>query len=130
MAVRGQRLSAFSPSYDPTDSDHAHYTLDLSHTATAGMDALELASRMGKGLEHLHLADGRGASMDEHLIPGHGSQPCAELCQQLAASEFSGQAVIEINTQNARTRRERASMLAQALAFAREHLARSAVAGK
>ncbi|MFC8932739.1 sugar phosphate isomerase/epimerase family protein [Rhodococcus sp. NPDC057135] len=126
----GAALSAFSPSYDPTDSDHAHYTLDLSHTATAGMDALELASRMGRGLEHLHLADGRGASMDEHLIPGHGSQPCAELCQQLAASEFSGQAVIEINTQNARTRRERSSMLAQALAFAREHLARSAVAGK
>jgi sugar phosphate isomerase/epimerase len=62
--------------------------------------------------------------MDEHLIPGHGSQPCAEICRHLAATGFTGQAVLEINTQNARTRRERSSMLAQALAFAREHLAR------
>ncbi|MGC0365476.1 sugar phosphate isomerase/epimerase [Rhodococcus sp. 27YEA15] len=125
----GAALSAFSPSYDPTDQDHAHFTLDLSHTATAGMDAMELATRMGSGLRHLHLADGRGASMDEHLIPGHGSQPCAELCRRLAAGTFTGQAVIEINTQNARTRPERSSMLAQALAFAREHLLRSTVPG-
>ncbi|AWK71505.1 hypothetical protein CBI38_07790 [Rhodococcus oxybenzonivorans] len=118
----GAALSAFSPSYDPTDSGHAHYTLDLSHTATAGMDAMKLAERMGSGLAHLHLADGRGASMDEHLIPGHGGQPCAEVCRHLVDSGFEGQAVIEINTQNARTRRERASMLGQALAFAREHL--------
>ncbi|QNG21458.1 sugar phosphate isomerase/epimerase [Rhodococcus triatomae] len=118
----GAALSAFSPSYDPTDSDHRHYTLDLSHTATAGTDAMELARRMGDGLAHLHLADGRGASLDEHLIPGHGTQPCAELCAHLVASGFDGQAVVEINTQNARTRRERSSMLSQALAFAREHL--------
>ncbi|KAA0022344.1 sugar phosphate isomerase/epimerase family protein [Antrihabitans cavernicola] len=118
----GAALSAFSPSYDPTDSNHAHYTLDLSHTATAGMDALDLAARMGSGLSHLHLADGRGAAYDEHLIPGHGSQPCVELCEYLVRSGFSGQAVVEINTQNARTRTERASMLHQALTFARVHL--------
>lgn len=120
----GPGLSAFAPSYDPTDVGHEHYTLDLSHTATAGMDAVALADRMGEGLAHLHLADGRGASADEHLIPGHGSQPCAQLCRSLAASSFDGQAVLEINTQNARTRAERKSMLAQSLAFAREHLAR------
>ncbi|AOW93212.1 hypothetical protein BFN03_12710 [Rhodococcus sp. WMMA185] len=118
----GAAVSAFSPSYDPTDSDHAHYTLDLSHTATAGTDAMKLARRMGAGLAHLHLADGRGASTDEHLIPGHGTQPCAEVCHHLVDTGFAGQAVIEINTQNARTRRERSSMLAQSLAFAREHL--------
>ncbi|CAM3216506.1 sugar phosphate isomerase/epimerase [Prescottella defluvii] len=120
----GAALSAFSPSYDPTDSDHRHYTLDLSHTATAGMDAMDLANRMGRGLAHLHLADGRGASIDEHLIPGHGSQPCVEVCRHLVDSGFTGQAVIEINTQNARTRSERAAMLGQALSFAREHLRR------
>ncbi|MEV0948025.1 sugar phosphate isomerase/epimerase [Rhodococcus sp. NPDC049939] len=118
----GAAVSAFSPSYDPTDSDHAHYTLDLSHTATAGTDAMKLAQRMGAGLAHLHLADGRGASMDEHLIPGHGTQPCVQLCRHLVDTGFDGQAVVEINTQNARTRRERSSMLAQSLAFAREHL--------
>lgn len=118
----GAALSAFSPSYDPTDSGHRHYTLDLSHTATAGMDALDLARRMGSGLSHLHLADGRGASVDEHLIPGHGSQPCVEVCRHLVERGFAGQVVVEINTQNARTRPERASMLGQALSFARENL--------
>ena len=118
----GPSISAFSPSYDPTDSDHAHYTLDLSHTATAGMDALDLAARMGSGLSHLHLADGRGAAYDEHLIPGQGTQPCVELCEYLVRTGFAGQAVVEINTQNARTTGERATMLHQALTFARVHL--------
>ncbi|WP_415973236.1 sugar phosphate isomerase/epimerase family protein [Rhodococcus sp. 077-4] len=118
----GAALSAFSPSYDPTDVGHGHYTLDLSHTATAGSDALEMLDRMGDGIAHLHLADGRGASVDEHLIPGHGSQPCVEVCTELVRRGFEGQAVIEINTQNARTVPERASMLGQALQFARAHL--------
>ncbi|WP_052059598.1 sugar phosphate isomerase/epimerase family protein [Rhodococcoides fascians] len=119
----GAAVSAFAPSYDPTDSGHAHYTLDLSHTATAGTDAVDMMTRMGDGLAHLHLADGRGASIDEHLIPGHGDQPCAQVCAELVRRGFRGQAVIEINTQNARTLPERASMLGQALAFARRHLA-------
>ncbi|OZF50974.1 hypothetical protein CH293_15820 [Rhodococcus sp. 14-2470-1b] len=119
----GAAVSAFAPSYDPTDSGHAHYTLDLSHTATAGTDAVDMMNRMGDGLAHLHLADGRGASIDEHLIPGHGDQPCAQVCAELVRRGFRGQAVIEINTQNARTLPERASMLGQALAFARRHLA-------
>ncbi|MEH6795285.1 sugar phosphate isomerase/epimerase family protein [Rhodococcoides navarretei] len=118
----GAALSAFSPSYDPTDVGHGHYTLDLSHTATAGSDALDMLDRMGEGLAHLHLADGRGASVDEHLIPGHGSQPCVEVCTELVRRGFEGQAVIEINTQNARTVPERSSMLGQALEFARAHL--------
>ncbi|MCZ4522156.1 sugar phosphate isomerase/epimerase [Rhodococcus ruber] len=118
----GAALSAFSPSYDPTDVGHGHYTLDLSHTATAGSDAIEMLDRMGEGIAHLHLADGRGASVDEHLIPGHGSQPCVEVCTELVRRGFEGQAVIEINTQNARTVPERSSMLDQALQFARTHL--------
>ena len=126
MSKRGGRPGAgvtpFAPGYDPTTEPHRHFTLDLSHTSTAGMDAMELAERMGSGLAHVHLADGRGASVDEHLLPGHGDQPCAELCQRLAADRFAGQVVLEVNTQNARTRDERASMLAEALAFARKHL--------
>lgn len=45
----GPAISAFAPSYDPLDGGHAHFTLDLSHSATAGTDALELAQRMGEG---------------------------------------------------------------------------------
>ncbi|PSR64425.1 hypothetical protein C8258_22290 [Nocardia sp. MDA0666] len=118
----GLSVTAFSPSYDPTDTGFRHYTLDLSHTATAGMDALTLADRMGSGLAHLHLADGRGAAHDEHLIPGEGAQPCVEVCETLVRNGFHGHAVIEVNTQNARTTADRAAMLGRSLRFARTHL--------
>lgn len=122
----GPALTAFSPSYDPTDTGFGHYTLDLSHTATAGADPLALAARMGSGLAHLHLADGRGAAHDEHLVPGEGTQPCEELCASLVRTGFTGQAVAEINTQNARTTKDRAEMLHRTLAFARKHLTEAA----
>ena len=84
----GPGISAFAPSYDPLDGEHAHYTLDLSHTATAGTDALDMADRMGDGLVHLHLCDGSGASTDEHLVPGRGTQPTVEICEMLAAERL------------------------------------------
>ncbi|MFC0439532.1 sugar phosphate isomerase/epimerase [Kutzneria buriramensis] len=122
VRLRGTELSAFKPSVDPTDAGHRHYTLDLSHSAAAQMDPLELAGRMGKGLVHVHLADGSGSSRDEHLVPGRGTQPCATFCEQLAESDFSGQVVLEVNTRRARTPVERAAELAEALLFARLNL--------
>ncbi|MFV8166724.1 sugar phosphate isomerase/epimerase family protein [Mycobacterium sp. 134] len=120
----GPGISAFAPSYDPLDGNHAHYTLDLSHTATAGTDALDMARRMGEGLVHLHLCDGNGASTDEHLVPGRGSQPTAEVCQMLAASDFSGHVVLEVTTSAAKTAAEREELLTESLQFARTHLLR------
>ncbi|QEN12491.1 sugar phosphate isomerase/epimerase family protein [Mycolicibacterium sp. ELW1] len=128
MRKRGGRpgvgISAFAPSYDPLDGNHAHYTLDLSHTATAGTDALEMADRMGEGLVHLHLCDGNGASTDEHLVPGRGTQPTAEVCQMLAASDFTGHVILEVTTSGARTKAEREALLVESLQFARTHLLR------
>ena len=128
MRKRGGRpgvgISAFAPSYDPLDGDHAHYTLDLSHTATAGTDALEMAERMGSGLVHLHLCDGNGASTDEHLVPGRGTQPTVEVCQMLAASDFTGHVILEVTTSGARTKAEREALLVESLQFARTHLLR------
>jgi sugar phosphate isomerase/epimerase len=115
-------MSAFRPSIDPTDVGHRHYTLDLSHTSAAGMDALELAKRMGDGLHHVHLADGAGLPRDEHLVPGRGTQPCAELCEELARTGFPGQVILEINTRRVRHPAQRAKDLAEALLFARLHL--------
>jgi sugar phosphate isomerase/epimerase len=120
--ARGRSVSAFKPSIDPTDAGHRHYTLDLSHTSAAQEDALALAERMGKGLTHLHLADGTGLPRDEHLVPGRGSQPCDRLCEKLAANGFEGQVVLEVNTRGARGAAERARDLAEALLFARLHL--------
>ncbi len=120
----GAGVSAFAPSYDPLDGNHAHYTLDLSHTATAGTDAIEMAGRMGSGLVHLHLCDGNGASTDEHLVPGRGTQPTAEVCQMLAGSDFTGHVVLEVTTSGARTKAERDVLLTESLEFARTYLMR------
>ena len=120
----GPAISAFAPSYDPLEGNHAHYTLDLSHTATAGTDALDMARRMGSGLAHLHLADGSGAPVDEHLIPGRGTQPTMEICQMLAANDFSGHVILEITTSGARTEADREALLRESLEFARTHLMR------
>ncbi len=120
----GAGISAFAPSYDPLDGGHAHYTLDLSHTATAGTDAVDMARRMGDGLVHLHLCDGNGAAADEHLVPGRGTQPTVEVCQMLAASDFSGHVILEVTTSAARTEAEREALLTESLEFARTHLLR------
>ncbi len=120
----GPAISAFSPSYDPLDGNHAHYTLDLSHTSTAGTDALEMARRMGAGLVHLHLCDGSGLPADEHLVPGRGTQPTAEVCQMLAGGRFAGHVILEVSTSSARSAQERELMLAESLQFARTHLMR------
>ena len=120
----GVAVSAFAPSYDPLDGNHAHYTLDLSHSATAGTDAVDMAARMGDGLVHLHLCDGSGASTDEHLVPGRGTQPTAEICQTLAASSFAGHVILEVTTSGARTATERDQLLTESLDFARTHLLR------
>lgn len=122
----GVRTVPYSPGFDPTEVGHAHYTLDLSHTAAAGTDALAMLDRMGSGLTHVHLADGSGAPRDEHLVPGRGAQPCAEVCERLAASGFGGVVVVEVSTRRCRTRAERAELLAESLLFARLHLQPSA----
>jgi sugar phosphate isomerase/epimerase len=128
MRKRGGRpgpgISAFAPSYDPLEGNHAHYTLDLSHTATAGTDALDMARRMGSGLSHLHLTDGSGAYIDEHLVPGRGTQPTVEVCEMLATSDFSGHVILEITTSGVRTEAEREALLQESLDFARTHLLR------
>ncbi|NMH98023.1 TIM barrel protein [Pseudonocardia acidicola] len=121
----GLRTVPYSPGFDPTESGHRHYTLDLSHTAAARSDALAMLDRMGDGLVHLHLGDGTGAPRDEHLVPGRGDQPCAEVCERLARSGFGaagGTVVVEVSTRRCRTRHDRAAMLAESLLFARLHL--------
>lgn len=126
-AKRDVRVSGFRPSPDPTDIGFRNYTLDLSHTAAAHMDAMSLAKRMGSGLTHIHLADGTGAPKDEHLVPGRGNQPCAELCGHLVETGFLGSVVLEVSTRKCRNRAERTAELAEALLFAQLHLGSRAV---
>jgi sugar phosphate isomerase/epimerase len=116
-------LQAYLPGWDPVSETYAHVTLDLSHTSTSGSDVLQMAADLGPRLRHVHMTDGTGSAKDEHLVPGRGNQPCAELLQRLAADGFSGDVVIEINTRRAARRSARVSDLAEALAFTRMHQA-------
>ena len=118
--ARGRELYAYLPHWDPVDQPFDHVTLDLSHTATAGSDAMDMARALGERLTHVHLADGAGSPRDEHLVPGRGSQPCGELLGHLAETGYEGDIVVEVGTRRL-SEEEREADLAQALAFARLH---------
>lgn len=125
---RGRRreFQAYAPGWDPVVQDYRHVTLDLSHTATSGSDAIAMAQDLGGRLAHVHMADGGASNRDEHLVPGRGTQPCADLLGLLAERGFDGQVVVEINTRKAADPAERESDLAEALAYTRLHLAAAA----
>ena len=123
-----REFAAYLPSWDVRDDDYLHTTLDLSHTSVSRSDALEMATDLGDRLVHVHLADGTGSSLDEHLVPGRGDQPCADLLRHLGSTGFDGQVVVEISTRKCVDRAERERDLRHALAFARGHLAGEAVA--
>jgi sugar phosphate isomerase/epimerase len=120
--ARGREILAYLPGWDPTAFDYRNVTMDLSHTATAGCDALAMADRLGRRLVHLHLTDGLGSNKDEHLVPGRGGQPCAELLERFADEEWAGEVIVEISTRRARSPAEREDDLAESLAFARLNL--------
>jgi sugar phosphate isomerase/epimerase len=128
LRVRGREVSAYQPTWDVANDEaddappYRDYTLDLSHTAVSQSDALDMLDAMGKRLAHLHIADGTGLTKDEHLIPGRGTQPCAEVLEAVAARGFDGHVIVEANTRRALDRQEREADLAEALAFCRLHL--------
>jgi sugar phosphate isomerase/epimerase len=127
LRAGGSEMVAYAPHWDPTALDCPHVTLDLSHTAASGSDALAMAAELGGRLAHVHLADGTGAPAgpfpDEHLVPGRGGQPCAELLGQLLMTGYHGVVVVEVKTTRAPTQEAREADLAESLAFARRHLA-------
>jgi sugar phosphate isomerase/epimerase len=116
-------LQAYVPDWNPVNQDYANVTVDLSHSATAGNDPLEMVVQLGSRLKHVHMADGSGSAKDEHLVPGHGNQPCVEVLEQLATQGFPGSVVVEINTRRSTTRASRQADLAESLAFTRLNLA-------
>lgn len=120
--ARSREIAAYSPGWDIRDEDYAHTVVDLSHTAVSGSDAMQMVTDLGDRVRHLHLADGSGSARDEHLVPGRGGQPCAEVLRHLRDTGFDGTVVVEVTTRKAASRAEREADLAEALAFARLHL--------
>ena len=127
--ARSREVVAYQPHWDPLALDVPHVTLDLSHTAVSDSDAVQVLDALGRRLSHVHLADGSGSNKDEHLVPGRGSQPCADVLERLARAGYDGSVVLEINTRRALNRDEREADLAEGLAFARLNLASPHEAG-
>ncbi len=118
-----REMQVYAPHWDPDGFGYANTTLDVSHASTARVDSLELARRLGGSLRHLHLTDGSGSAKDEHLVPGRGNQPVAELLEHLAGRDFAGHIVLEVNTRRAGNRAARERDLVECLAFTRLHFA-------
>lgn len=124
--ARNREVTAYLPHWDLLELDFPATTLDLSHTAVSDTDALDLVDVLGDRLAHVHLADGSGSNKDEHLVPGRGTQPCADVLERLARRGYDGNVVLEVNTRRAVNRDEREADLAEGLAFARLNLAAAA----
>ena len=124
-ATSRREMKVYQPGWDPSEEPYANTTIDLSHSATAQSDPIAMAERLGDRLRHIHMTDGSGSAKDEHLVPGHGNQPCGAFLELLADRGFAGHIVVEINTRKAGTRSARESDLLEALAFSKLHFARS-----
>jgi len=129
LRAGGAEVAPYAPDWNPVLMDFPHVTLDLSHTAVSGSDALAMADELGDRLVHVHMADGTGINRDEHLVPGRGAQPCAPLLAKLAADSYPGVVVLEVNTRRAASREARLADLAEALDFTRTHLGVSPATG-
>jgi sugar phosphate isomerase/epimerase len=126
LRAGGAEVAPYAPHWNPVPLDYPHVTLDLSHTAVSGSDALAMEEELGARLAHVHMADGTGLPYrDEHLVPGHGTQPCAALLRKLASERYAGTVVLEVNTRRAATREARHADLAESLEFTRKHLAQA-----
>lgn len=126
--MSGKNVGAYLPGYDITEYDCDAVTLDFSHAALSGQDAMQLARAVGDRLSHVHLCDGTGVGedgkvFDEHLLPGKGGQPVAEVLDMLARSGWQGHVIAEVNTRKAKNERERVEMLRETLEFGRTHTA-------
>ncbi|MDT0200623.1 sugar phosphate isomerase/epimerase [Nocardioides sp. AE5] len=120
-ASKKRGLEVYLPGWDPSEETYANTTIDLSHAATAQSDPVAMAKRLRDRLRHLHLTDGMGSAKDEHLVPGRGNQPVAELLHHLADTGFAGHIVLEINTRRSGSTQARTDDLAASLEFARRH---------
>ena len=122
VKMAGRWFVPYTPGWDPTEAGFDAYTLDLSHCAAARADAMAMLDRMGSGLKHVHLGDGTGEARDEHLVPGRGNQPCAEVLRMLVARGFTGSVALEVSTRRSPSRAAREADLRESLEFARRHL--------
>jgi sugar phosphate isomerase/epimerase len=112
-------LGAYAPDWDIRNQGYRHATVDLSHTAVSRTDPRQMVADLGDRVAHVHLADGTDSARDEHLVPGRGDQPVAEVLRALRNSGFAGSVIAEVTTRTAADRDERIADLRETLDFTR-----------
>ena len=95
-APLGRRVEPYLGNDDESFARYPALTLDSSHVGAARQDLLERYRFMGDRLRHLHLSDSTSTRGDEHLPPGEGTLPLAELAAAMVADGFAGQVVLEV----------------------------------
>src|SRR5262249_54574171 len=95
-----------------------------SHASVSGSDVMAMAEDLGSRLAHVHMGDGSKAGLpDEHLVPGRGNQPCAELLTWLSRTGYTGHVVLEVSTHRAPTIADRQADLTESRDSTRGHRA-------
>ncbi len=82
------------------DEDFRRYrevTLDTSHVGAARQELLERYDAVRGRVRHLHLSDSTSTRGDEHLPPGQGTLPLADLAAAMTRDRFDGQVVLEVS---------------------------------
>jgi len=130
--AQGLSLDAYAPTWNPGTLDIDSLTLDFSHAALNGTSGMDLAREWGSKLQHVHLCDGTYPDdnphvFDEHLAPGEGSQPIAEVLQTLANSPFTGSVIAEVSTGKEKTWAKKVQKLEHTLEQASWQLSSSVV---
>lgn len=115
----GNRLG-YLPHWDPTDQDYEHLTLDFSHASTALVKARDYVPAWGDRLAHIHLTDGRGATSDEHLLPGEGDQDSWAVLGEIAERGYDGAVILEVSTRKIPSRSQREAVLGDLLRQTRQ----------
>lgn len=118
-------IPAYLPGWDPTSHDFDHLTLDLSHASIAHVKSIDYVHAWGSRLAHVHLTDGSGKQVDEHLFPGEGDQDSWRVLHEIVQSGYSGTFVLELNCRKFRSRQDRRKALANVLQQTREEIARA-----
>lgn len=95
-APLGRRVDPYLGNDERSFAGYPALTLDSSHVGAARQDLLERYRAMGDRVRHLHLSDSTSTRGDEHLPPGEGTLPLAELAAVMVADGFDGQVVLEV----------------------------------
>ena len=118
------RCTPYAPDWDPHDEDfRALHPRPVAHGGVAVRRDGHGRARWATGSRTCTSPTASARARDEHLVPGRGTQPCAELLETLARVRSTARSSSRSTRAVPTTRADREADLAEALAFTRLNLA-------